>query len=59
MCFPNENMGIGRGRYGVGNDSEDINFSNLGAILIVGAGAFAAENARTALERGMGKVSLL
>ena len=51
LGFPNENEYCGGAYYGVGNDAPPVSYANL-VILIIGAGAFATENARTALERG-------
>ena len=38
--------------YGVGNDVTSIGFLSDMSVLVVGAGAFAAENVRTAFDHG-------
>jgi len=55
-----EDSKLFRGRicYGYGNETRDINFWNK-SVLIVGAGAFAFENVRTAIEQGAKHVTLL
>jgi len=51
LNFPNENNFDGRVGYGVGNHVCLLSYASE-SVLIVGAGAFATEGARTALERG-------
>jgi hypothetical protein len=56
--FPNEAKFKGEIFYGVENDTGSTQWRDK-HILIVGAGAFATENARTALELGAKKVTVL
>ena len=56
--FPNEVKFKGEIIYGVENDTRSMQWKDKN-ILIVGAGAFATENARTALELGAKKVTVL
>lgn len=58
IAFPNEHSFEGDIVYGVGDAASGMDF-NSHAVLIVGAGAFAAENTRTALEHGAERVSVL
>ena len=45
-------------RYGVGNQIQDVDYRGK-RVLIIGGGAFAAENARTAIEEGAARVTML
>ena len=56
--FPNEEKFKGEIFYGVENDTGSMQWKDKN-VLIVGAGAFATENARTALELGARKVTVL
>ncbi|EGB03111.1 hypothetical protein AURANDRAFT_68288 [Aureococcus anophagefferens] len=56
LSFPDEDDYRGKACYGVCGDSSRVHFPQL-VILIVGAGAFATENARTAVECGAERIS--
>ena len=58
MTFPMESFFSGHICYGVSGASDDVDFAGK-SILIIGGGAFAAENARTAIEKGASKVVVL
>jgi acyl carrier protein/uncharacterized protein YkvS len=58
VVVPNEVEFKGRICYGVSNQVENIDLSGR-SVVIVGGGAFAAENARTAVERGAKRVHVL
>ena len=56
--FPGEDLFEGYIHYGVSNNLQSANFAGR-SVLIVGGGAFAAENARNAIECGARKVVVL
>ena len=58
ISWPGESQFEGEICYGAGNAVSKLSFHER-RVVIVGAGAFAIENARTALERGATKVTVL
>ncbi|KAH8055915.1 hypothetical protein JL722_7732 [Aureococcus anophagefferens] len=56
LAFPSEGAFRGRVAYGAGDDARA---STSAAVVVVGAGAFATENARTALEGGAARVAVV
>ena len=58
VTLKDENVFQGVIRYGVGNQSQDVDFTGK-YVVIVGGGAFAAEFTRTAIEKGAAGVVVL
>ena len=58
VTWKDENVFQGVIRYGAGNQIHDVDFGGK-TVLVIGAGAFASENTRTAIEKGAARVVLL
>ncbi|KAK7237085.1 hypothetical protein SO694_00091056 [Aureococcus anophagefferens] len=58
LAFPSEGAFRGRVAYGAGDDAARVDFRRA-RVVVVGAGAFATENARTALEGGAARVAVV
>ena len=58
VTFTGEDMFQGIIRYGVGNQIKNVDFTGK-RVLVIGGGAFATENARTAIEKGAAQVVVL